>query len=116
MSWVGYFAGIFLPGGAGGDVAKAYLIARARPSGRMHGISTVLVDRFVGLYSLLMLGCASFAWMVFRGEASPAIVSIACFTLALAVAMTTMPLIFVWRPIRVLVAPIMPRRAMEQPA
>lgn len=109
LSWVGYFAAIFLPGGAGGDVAKAYLIARARTSGRTRAVSTVLVDRFVGLYSLLLLGCASFAWLALHDEVNPAIMSIAGFTLALTLALTAMPLVFAWRPIRGLLWHVMPR-------
>jgi uncharacterized membrane protein YbhN (UPF0104 family) len=109
FSWIGYYAATFLPGGAGGDVAKAYLIARDRTSGRTRAVSTVLVDRFIGLYSLLLLGCGSFVWLGLGGEFGPAILSIAAFTLALTLAMTAAPLFLVWRPIRSLLRPLVPR-------
>jgi len=56
ITWVGYFCGLFLPGAAGGDLAKAYLACQNRPDGKTRAVSTVLMDRIVGLQSLLLIG------------------------------------------------------------
>jgi uncharacterized membrane protein YbhN (UPF0104 family) len=58
MTWMGYFAGLFLPGATGGDLAKAYLACRSKPDAKTRAVSTVLMDRVVGLQSLLLLGGA----------------------------------------------------------
>src|SRR5438105_3399441 len=56
LTWVGYFAALVLPGAAGGDVAKSYFLLRLRPEERVRAVSTVLADRLLGVYSLLMRG------------------------------------------------------------
>ncbi len=50
---ISFFFGVFMPGGAGGDIAKLYYLAKDF-RGRTVEIATVLlVDRLVGLFSLL---------------------------------------------------------------
>lgn len=56
VSWLGYYASLILPGGTGGDLAKAYIIIPRSGGGRTRAVSTVLVDRVMGLYSLITLG------------------------------------------------------------
>jgi uncharacterized membrane protein YbhN (UPF0104 family) len=56
ITWVGYFCGLFMPGAAGGDLARAYLACQNRPDGKTRAVSTVLMDRIVGLQSLLLIG------------------------------------------------------------
>ena len=45
LTWAGYFASLLLPGGAGGDIARAILINRHRAERRARAFSTVLADR-----------------------------------------------------------------------
>lgn len=59
---VGTFFNQVLPTGVGGDAVKALLLARdARPQGlgRARAVSTVLVDRGMGLFPLLAFGLAA---------------------------------------------------------
>ena len=56
MTWLGYFAGLFLPGAAGGDLAKAYAACRNQPAAKTRAVSTVLLDRVIGLHSMLVIG------------------------------------------------------------
>jgi len=56
MTWLGYFAGLFLPGAAGGDLAKAYAACRNQPAAKMRAVSTILLDRVIGLHSMLVIG------------------------------------------------------------
>jgi uncharacterized protein (TIRG00374 family) len=53
---VGFFCSTFMPGGIGGDVIRAFLVAQHQ-NRRTVAVSTVLIDRAVGLWSLV--------WVVF---------------------------------------------------
>lgn len=67
MTWAGYFGALFLPGGAGGDLAKGYLAVLQRPGARARAVSTILADRALGLYSLLLLGVVAIWWLPAAG-------------------------------------------------
>ena len=47
-------------GSVGGDLFKAIFLARRRPGRRVQAVASVLVDRGVGLYGLLLLASAAF--------------------------------------------------------
>jgi len=68
LNWTGSFAALVLPGAASGDLAKGYLIVSHRPQARARAFSTVLADRFLGLYSLLFLGCLAIVWFAWQGH------------------------------------------------
>jgi glycosyltransferase 2 family protein len=55
LTFMGLFWNNFMPGMTGGDVAKAVLIARENPEKRSAAVSTVIVDRLVGLGALAMI-------------------------------------------------------------
>jgi len=67
MTWLGYFATVFLPGAAGGDLAKAYTACRHQPKAKMRAVSTVFVDRAFGLHSLLFIGSVTGLHLLARG-------------------------------------------------
>src|SRR5262249_17571208 len=54
LGLVGYFFNTFLPGSVGGDLLKAAFIAREQER-RTVAVSTVLIDRGVGLWGLVAL-------------------------------------------------------------
>jgi uncharacterized protein (TIRG00374 family) len=54
LGLVGYFYNTFLPGAVGGDAVKAYCLARAQER-RTVAVATVLCDRIIGLWSLVVL-------------------------------------------------------------
>lgn len=103
LSWVGNFAALVLPGAAGGDLARAYLIVRGRDDARARALSTVLADRGIGLYVLALMGSVASLWIVLGGEASRTAWSIAICTVALLLAMSVMGLMLLAdKPRRVL--------------
>ncbi len=51
-----------IPGSVGGDVIKAYYVGTRVPKRRAHALTTILMDRFLGLLSLLTLGAAGVCW------------------------------------------------------
>jgi uncharacterized protein (TIRG00374 family) len=52
---IAIFFGFFVPGGTGGDVAKLYSLAGKRPGQRVEVALVLLVDRAMGLLSLIIL-------------------------------------------------------------
>lgn len=56
LGMVGTFYNTFLPGAIGGDLIKAFFIAKDQPSRRAAAVSTVVADRALGLFGLLIFG------------------------------------------------------------
>lgn len=73
MTWMGYFASLFLPGAAGGDLAKAYVACRHQPDAKTRAVSTVFLDRLTGLHTMLTLGAASGVVVLLVGGAIGAV-------------------------------------------
>ena len=57
LFFIGQFFNSFLPGGCGGDLARAYYAARLCAREKTRAASTVLVDRGIGLLTTLFFGC-----------------------------------------------------------
>ena len=56
LGMVGTFYNTFLPGAIGGDFVKAFFIAKGAPGRRAAAVSTVVADRALGLFGLLVFG------------------------------------------------------------
>ena len=59
LGFLGYLLNFISLGSVGGDLFKAVFIAREQPGRRTEAVTTVIVDRAMGLYGLLVV--ASFA-------------------------------------------------------
>ncbi len=57
ISFVAHFFNSFLLGSVGGDVLKAYYVARETHHKKPEAVVTVVVDRLIGLFSMLVFGC-----------------------------------------------------------
>jgi uncharacterized protein (TIRG00374 family) len=55
LSLVGFFFATFLPGAAGGDLSKLFYTTRGNGGRRIEIMTVVLLDRAIGLFSLLLL-------------------------------------------------------------
>ncbi len=55
LTLVGFFFATFLPGAAGGDLAKLFYATRENSGRKMEIISVVIFDRVIGLFSMLLL-------------------------------------------------------------
>ena len=64
LSWMGQFFSVLLPGATGGELVRAYYISQESAT-ITSGVSTVLVDRAIGLYVLILLGAPS-VWLLGR--------------------------------------------------
>ena len=86
MTWFGYFATVFLPGAAGGDLAKAYASCQHEPRAKTRAVSTVFMDRALGLHSFLFIGSAAGLYVLANGctarQASVAWLSFLCLGIA----------------------------------
>lgn len=62
LTLIGNFFSIFVPGGVGGDLVKAVLIAQNHPQERAKVVLTVLADRILGLFTMTFIALCSFSF------------------------------------------------------
>lgn len=64
LSLVGIFYNTFIPGSVGGDLVKAYFIAHAHPERKTRAVASVIADRAMGLFGLILFVAVlgSIAW------------------------------------------------------
>jgi uncharacterized protein (TIRG00374 family) len=55
LTFLGLFFNLVLPGLTGGDLPKAVLVVREHPERRADAFATVVIDRLVGLWSLVLI-------------------------------------------------------------
>lgn len=55
LSFIGFFFNIFMPGSVGGDFIKAYYIAKQQEEKKTAAVTSVFLDRVIGLFSLVLL-------------------------------------------------------------
>jgi uncharacterized protein (TIRG00374 family) len=55
LTLIGNFFNFAMPGGVGGDLVKGYYIIRNSPQARLKAAMTVLMDRLVGLFIMLLM-------------------------------------------------------------
>ena len=56
FGWIGLFFSNILPGATGGDVIKAVYIVRRCSGDKMRAVVSIVVDRIIGVLSLLVVG------------------------------------------------------------
>ena len=60
LTWIGVFFNTILPGAITGDFVKGYYVIKAHQEGsRTRAFITLLIDRFVGLFGLVMMAFLS---------------------------------------------------------
>ena len=111
LSWISNFFTIVLPGTAGGELVRAYYIVKDAPNLKVSSVSTVLVDRILGLYSLLWLGVASFLVLLLLGEEGTSAAVPIGVSAALLTATATVGLFLLWMPVtRNFILRLLPKR------
>ncbi len=59
LGFLGFLLNFVSAGAVGGDLFKAFFIAREQPGRRAEAVATVVVDRVIGLYALLIVTTAA---------------------------------------------------------
>lgn len=55
LSLIGNFFNFAMPGGVGGDVVKAFYFAKDNPGSRVVALTSVLMDRVLGLFAMILM-------------------------------------------------------------
>lgn len=97
LTWLGRFANLFLPGAAGGDLAKAYEVCRHQPKAKTRAVSTVLMDRAFGLHSLLFIGSVAGVFILASGSGTRQ-ASVIWFAVSCLAVSTAGLILLLWRP------------------
>lgn len=66
LCFIGYFFNNVMPGLTGGDLVRAVLVTRGLEANRAKAALSVLIDRLIGLFSLLLLAAGVLAFEVVR--------------------------------------------------
>jgi hypothetical protein len=82
LGFLGYLFNFVSVGSVGGDLFKAIFVAREQPGWRAEAVASVLVDRVIGLYSLLLITSA--AMLSFDVAGAPPEVQAVCRTTLIA--------------------------------
>lgn len=87
LNFIGLFFNLCLPGATGGDLIKCYYLASIYPNKKIATISTVLVDRVMGVLGLLLVGGISvLAHPAISLSGSPLIRTFSCSVLTVFIA------------------------------
>ncbi len=86
---IGVFFNFFIPGGTGGDVVKIFYLVKEAPGKGAAAVLSVLVDRIIGLFALILMAvafiCVRWHWLT-ATEQTTRYVWTALVVLAVAVA------------------------------
>ena len=77
LTWIGSFFNMTLPGAVTGDVVKGYYVIREQEAeGRTRAFMTLLIDRFVGLFGLIVMAFLALVtnWDLILGKVLSALV------------------------------------------
>ena len=68
LVWVGRFLAMVLPGAVGGIMVRGYYVTREAPSAKIAGLSSIVLDRSMGLYASFLLSLTALALTVWSSE------------------------------------------------
>jgi uncharacterized protein (TIRG00374 family) len=100
ISLIAQFFNAFLLGSSGGDLLRAYYAARETHHKKTEAVVTVLVDRLIGLFSLLLFACLmmipnlSLLWA--RQWANHRLIALTGFVLAMMLACSMVVILAFW--------------------
>jgi uncharacterized protein (TIRG00374 family) len=97
LTMIGSLFNVVIPGAVGGDIVKGYYVSRRAVARTPEALTTILIDRVVGLLGLLLLAAIAALWNFRVASGNPALEGLCLFAivstlagglaLALAVAM-----------------------------
>ncbi|MBN1852265.1 MAG: flippase-like domain-containing protein [Pirellulales bacterium] len=78
LGCLGYLFNFIALGSVGGDLFKAFFLARNQPGRRTEAVATVVIDRLVGLYALLLVSCGTIWWTDLGNRVRGTVVAVLC--------------------------------------
>ncbi|GAB6164462.1 lysylphosphatidylglycerol synthase transmembrane domain-containing protein [Thermostilla marina] len=97
LGFVGYLFNLAPMGLVGGDLVKAVLLARGQPGKRAEAVTSVFVDRVLGLYSLFLVATGAILLTGFLHEGNAQVRTI-CYGVFGVTAAATVGLLLAWLP------------------
>ena len=88
LTLIGTFFNFAMPGGVGGDVIKAYYFAKDAHGSRVVAVTSVLIDRVLGLYAMVLMALTVMLYDLNHVLAIPALHSLFVFICLLFTAFT----------------------------
>lgn len=89
LSLIGSFFNFAMPGGVGGDVIKAYYFTRQNPGSKVVAITSVLMDRVLGLYAMIVMALLSMLYDFKHFVNIPSLVALFWLIVGLFIAFST---------------------------
>jgi len=96
ISVVAHFFNSFLLGATGGDLLKAYYAARETHHKKTEAVVTVVVDRLLGLFAMLVFGCLMMLPNLSLLHAHPRLAALAGFILLMTAGCGLAIVLFFW--------------------
>lgn len=100
VSFIGYFFNTVMPGSVGGDLVKAYYVARDREGQRVEAISTIILDRLIGLFALTGIGALAAVAFPSVGFGSAPFRMLSQFVLVCLAGGAVLVVLFLWVDLR----------------
>ncbi|MGZ3771179.1 MAG: lysylphosphatidylglycerol synthase transmembrane domain-containing protein [Bdellovibrio sp.] len=83
LSLIGSFFNFAMPGGVGGDVIKAYYFTKDQPGTKVIAVTSVLMDRVLGLFAMVLLALVVMLYDLNHIIRTPALMTMFWFILSL---------------------------------
>lgn len=88
LTLIGTFFNYAMPGGVGGDVVKAFYFSKEHPHARATAITSVVLDRVLGLYAMMIMAILAMSWDSEHVLSIPTLQTLYIFLWALFLAMS----------------------------
>lgn len=79
LSLIGTFFNFAMPGGVGGDVIKAYYFTREHPGSKVVAVTSVLMDRVLGMFAMVLLALVVMVYDINHIMKTPALLTLLWF-------------------------------------
>lgn len=83
LSMIGAFFNFAMPGGVGGDVVKAFYFTRDNPGAKVVAVTSVLMDRILGLFAMIIMALSVMLWDIEHILKTPSLLTLFWFVLGL---------------------------------
>lgn len=88
LTLIGMFFNFAIPGAVGGDLVKGYYVTQNHPNRRMVAATTVVMDRVLGLYAMVLLAVLTILANLSFVLSKPSLVQVAIMAVGALVGMT----------------------------